>query len=503
MNVRDLAAGVICVGFDGLHVDDGLRDRLQSARLAGVILFARNVVSVEQTRALTDELRTCFETTPVLGIDQEGGRVARIRDGVVEIPSMMALAATGSTALARGAGEQTGADLRRVGVNIDFAPVLDLALHGANTVIGTRAFSDIPEVVAEFGAAFAAGLEDAGIVATYKHFPGHGATEVDSHLNLPVIDADEATVRARDLAPFTALLPAARAVMTAHIIVNAFDPHRPATNAKRLLTGVLREEIGFNGVCFTDCMQMDAIAKSVGTAGGAVLALQAGADCVLISHRFDLALESIDRIEAAVADGSLPLLRLQEAFERVQTLRASLSPPLALDTPAPHPGIGVEIGREAVTLIRGDIRARASECIAVSFEGTTTEGVQGTHAQHVSLRSYAAQLAEHPMPLEPQAAEVEALLHALREQNKRPILLSRRAHVYEAQAAAIACVLGEFPDAIVVSTREPFDIDLFAQAHNVVATFGDDAPSLAGLAAVLFEGAEPHGRFPVRWAAAR
>jgi beta-N-acetylhexosaminidase len=485
-DVRALAAGVVCVGFDGGTLSAELESALTSTPLAGLILFGRNVESLRQTRALTDRIREILPQA-IIAIDQEGGRVARLRDGVEEIPAMRALGATGDVELARHAGAQLAFDLRRAGVNVDYAPVLDLMLMRMNTVIGSRAFGTEPGDVIRFGGAFAQGLRSQGIVPTFKHFPGHGSTEVDSHLDLPVIELDEATFRKRDLLPFETLLPGAEAVMTAHIIVRCLDAQHPATISSRILTGLLREEIGFTGVCFTDCMQMDAIAKGIGATEGAVQALIAGADCVLISHSLALALESIDRIAQSVGAGRLPLLRLEQAHERVNALRAKLAAPLPLDAPPPYPGIGREIGRRAVTLVRGAAHARPDQSIAVSFEGTTVEGVQGMHSDHASLAGDSG-VHELVVPLEPSAEQTHDLIDELHASGKRPVVLMRRAHVYEGQARAVRLLLGAFPDALLVSTREPFDASMFENARNVVCTYGDDRPSIEGLSDVIFNG---------------
>ncbi len=493
-DTRILAAGAVCVGFEGTSLTADLQERLRKTPLAGLILFGRNVESLRQTRALTDAIRAVLPHS-IIAIDQEGGRVARLRDNVEELPSMLALAATGDTELAQRAGAQLAFDLRRAGVNVDYAPVLDLMLMRMNTVIGARAFGDDPQQVIRFGDAFARGLASQGIVPTFKHFPGHGSTEVDSHLALPAIDLDEATLRSRDLLPFAKLLPGAQALMTAHIIVRSLDPDRPATISRRILTGVLRGEIGFDGVCFTDCMQMDAIAKGVGTSEGAVQALAAGADCVLISHSVELALQSIERIVEAVESGKLPLARLQEAYARVQRLRANLQPPLPLEAQPPHAGIGREIGRRAVTVVRGSAHAGAAQSIVVSFEGATVEGVQGLHTEHASVAGN-VRVPELRLPLEPSAAQTDALIAELRGRGKQPIVLMRRAHVYGAQADAVRALVAAFPDLLLVSTREPFDAFLF-DARNVLCTYGDDKPSMEGLADVLFSGAQARGRFPL------
>ncbi len=494
-DLRTLAAGVICVGFDGTRLDGALERRLREVPFAGFILFARNVESLAQTRAFTDRLRQVYEN-PIIAIDQEGGRVARLRDAVEELPSMLAVSAADDPALARRAGEQLGFDLRRAGVNVDYAPVLDLALFRMNTVIGARSFGDDPQRVARFAGALADGLRAQGILPTFKHFPGHGSTEADSHLDLPVIDLSEATLRNRDLVPFANLLPEAEAVMTAHIVVRSLDAQRAATTSPRILTGVLRDEIGFEGVCFTDCMQMDAIAKGVGTSAGAVQALVAGADCVLISHSIDLAQESVDRIVAAVENGELPCARLQQAYDRVHAFRAKLKPPLPLDAPSPHRGVGREIGRRAVTLLRGNPQADPLRSVVVTFEGATLEGVQGLHTEHAALPS-PQPLEQLRLSLDPSQADVDAAIDLLKKIDKRPIVLMRRAHVYERQLRAVQQILGAFPDALVVSTREPYDALALDGANHLLCTYGDDVPSLAGLSDVIFGGHAPEGRFPL------
>ena len=500
-DIRALAAGVIAGGFDGYDVTPEIAAAIDDLKLGGWILFGRNTRTVEQARALTDAIRTHYpaDLPPILAIDQEGGRVARLREGLEQIPAMMAVAATGDEGLARRAGEQMAFDLRRVGVNVDYAPVLDLALERMNTVIGSRSFGAAPRRAAAFAGAFAEGLESGGMVATFKHFPGHGSTALDSHLELPTIDVDETTLRSRDLLPFSLLLPRARALMTAHIVARAFDPVNAATLSHAILTDLLRGEMGFRGVAFTDCMEMDAIARTVGSAEGAVDALIAGADCVLISHRLSIVREAIDLIEKAVAAGSLTRERLEEAHDRVLDLRRGLSAPLPLDAVPPYPGIGREIGRRAVTLVRGEPAAYPATDVVVSFEGTTTEGVQGTHSQHAELQ---AEGLEHVYaPLDPDDVAIERLSETLARSRKRPVVLMRRAHIYPGQSRAIERILASHPDALLISTREPFDAAEFARARNVLCTYGDDRPSIDGLSDVIFGGAAPTGALPLEIAA--
>jgi beta-N-acetylhexosaminidase len=452
----------------------------------GYLLFGASDVSLEEIRALTDALRErAMGLPPLIAIDQEGGAVARLQRGVEAMPPMMALGAADDLDLARRAGEQTAFDLRRAGCTLDFAPVLDLALEPENCVIGTRSFGADPQNVASLGAALGAGLARGGIFPCYKHFPGHGSTATDSHEALPVISIDEATLRARDLVPFARVARQAPAIMTAHAVVQAFDSGHPATTSTRVLSGLLRDELGFRGVLVTDCLQMQAIAAS-DSLSGAVEALAAGADLLLFSHDVAAALAATQAIETAADDGRITLARLQEAHRRVVNLRASGSAPLPLDAFPPHPGVGREIARRAITVVRGMPHADPLASIAVSFGAGVPE-----------LRREAAVLEELMVPLDPSHADVTSLLETLAQRDRRPLLLARRAHLHRAQAAAIARILDRYPDSLVVSLREPFDVPLFAPARHLLAAYGDDEAAIGGLADVLFGSSLPSGRLPV------
>jgi beta-N-acetylhexosaminidase len=453
---------------------------------AGHVLFSRNGESVAELRFFTDMLRAEYlDAPPIIAIDQEGGTVARLREGVEVIPSMMALGAAGDLELAQRAGEQTAFDLRRAGCTLDFAPVLDLALDPSNTVIGTRSFGDNPQSVATFGAAFAAGLASGGITPCYKHFPGHGATSVDSHRALPVLDAGETTLLARELVPFAAVASKASAFMSAHVLVPELDAQRPATLSRSIATDLLRSKLGFNGVLVTDCLEMDAL-SGYGPVQSAVEALIAGADLLLFSHHVELAIAAAAAIEKAVGDGRVPLRRLEEAHRRVMRLREGASPPLPIDAFAPHPNVGREIGRRAVTLLRGIPEADPSASVAVSF------GADAAPLQHE-----APVLAGLCAPADPTPADIDRILTSLSQSGRRAIVLARRANLHPTQAQAIATILQLYPDAVVVSLAEPFDLPIFTEARHLLATYGDNAPSIGGLADVLFGNSVPTGHLPV------
>jgi beta-N-acetylhexosaminidase len=475
----ELARGIIMAGITGTNFDRS------APRFGGYLLFGGDGISLRTIRSLTDALRSGAAAPPLIAIDQEGGRVARLHEGVEPMPAMMALGAAGDVQLAGRAGEQMAFDLRRAGCTLDFAPVLDLAIEPRNTVIGTRSFGADPQRVASLGAAFARGLQRGGIIPCYKHFPGHGATAVDSHEALPVVDATEATLRARDMVPFAAVAGEAPAMMSAHVVVCAFDVNRPATVSPRIARDLLRSELGFRGAFVTDCLEMNAVAKS-GPLQTAVEALAAGADLLIFSHDIGLAAAAAEAIELAVEQGRIELARLEEAHERVSRLREGGSAPLPIDAFPPHPGIGREIGRRAITLLRGVPHADPLASIAVSFG-----------AGQPVLEREAPVLEELLTTLEPSSQEAETLLAALAARDRRPILLARRAHCYPAQAQTIARILDGYPDALVVSVREPFDTALFSSARHLLAAYGDDIASIGGLADVIFGGSMPTGRLPI------
>jgi beta-N-acetylhexosaminidase len=292
--------------------------------------------------------------------------------------------------------------------------------------------------------------------------------------------------------------------MSAHVVFRTFDAEHPATTSARVLNDLLRSELHFQGACFTDCAEMQAVAGGVGTETAAVLALRAGADCVVISHHLDLARRTCDAIVAALEDGRLPLQRLEQALDRLAALRefaekgsSSIPDGFAhIDEQA-----GAEVARRAVTRIRGEVRLHGPATI-VSFEGATAEGVQTAKIEHPSLALALRERKVHAellrVSLDPSADMVEQLVTLLRAQEGREVvLLSRRAHAHASQREALDALLAAAPDALLVALREPFDVTLFPAARNVVCALGDGEVSVAALADVL-SGRQPAvGRLPV------
>ncbi|MEU9433664.1 glycoside hydrolase family 3 protein [Streptomyces sp. NPDC048252] len=353
------ALTVLQPGFPGTTAPDWLLRRLGEG-LASVGLFGRNIASPQQLASLTAQLRA--ERDDVLvAIDEEGGDVTRleVRTGS-SFPGNHALGAVDDVSLTLEVAAELGRRLAECGVNLNWAPSADVNSNPANPVIGVRSFGADPGLVARHTAAYVTGLQSAGVAACTKHFPGHGDTAVDSHHALPRIDADPAVLTERELTPFRAAIAAGtRAVMSAHILVPALDPARPATLSPRILTTLLREELGYDGLIVTDGMEMQAVAATYGIERGSVLAVAAGADAICVGGGLadDETVRRLrDALVTAVRTGELPEQRLADAAQRVRALARWTA---SRSTAAAGPGEGTaRAGRGAGRADVGLIAAR-------------------------------------------------------------------------------------------------------------------------------------------------
>ncbi|MCU8591739.1 glycoside hydrolase family 3 protein [Streptomyces sp. A13(2022)] len=317
------ALTVLQPGFAGTTAPDWLLRRLGEG-LASVALFGRNVTSPEQVAALTAQLRAEREDV-LVAIDEEGGDVTRleVRTGS-SFPGNHALGAVDDVGLTREVAAALGRRLADSGVDFNWAPSADVNSNPDNPVIGVRAFGADTDLVARHTAAYVTGMQSAGVATCTKHFPGHGDTGIDSHHAVPLIDVDADVLAARDLVPFRAAVAAgSRAVMSAHILVPALDPDRPATLSRRILTELLRGELGYDGLIVTDGIEMRAIAGTYGIERGTALAIAAGADAICVGGGLsdeDTVRRLSDALVEAVRSGELPEERLADAAERVRSL---------------------------------------------------------------------------------------------------------------------------------------------------------------------------------------
>ena len=310
-------ARLFTVGFHGTVPGPELEELLGRG-VGGVILFARNIEAPEQVLELTRQIKQLAGRPLFVGIDQEGGSVRRLRSGFTDVPAMRALGVSGDPGLAFEVGRLLGRELAAVGIDLDFAPVVDVDTNPKNPVIGDRALSSDARVVAELGRALVEGLQSEGVAACAKHFPGHGDTEQDSHATLPRLVHGLDRLESIELVPFERVVAAGVAsIMTAHVVIEALDAEYPATLSEVVLGQLLRQRLGFDGVVFSDDLEMAAIAGRFEPAGAAVRALNAGVDSLLVCHSAHVVHSMIDAIATALKEGSLPPARVLEAGRRV------------------------------------------------------------------------------------------------------------------------------------------------------------------------------------------
>ncbi|MGF0006144.1 beta-N-acetylhexosaminidase [Eubacteriales bacterium SGI.150] len=329
MTVEEKVGQLLIGGFEGTEIGDQATRLVQEYQVGGLILYGRNIAGAGQLVTLTNGLKALNgDGIPLfLSIDQEGGGVDRMPPEVRRTPGAYCVGQTGSVPAAQSYGDVLAAECAAFGLNLDFAPVLDVWSNPGNTVIGQRAFSADARTVAGLGPAAARRMMDQGVIPAVKHFPGHGDTAVDSHVGLPVVDKSPEELEETELIPFRAAIQSAGtdgqvpAVMVAHILLTQLDPERPASLSPAVVTGLLREELGFAGAVLTDDLTMGAVTQSYGLGEAAVLAVEAGCDILLVCHGQDSVPAVRTALLEAAASGRITTERLDESVYRILRLK--------------------------------------------------------------------------------------------------------------------------------------------------------------------------------------
>jgi beta-N-acetylhexosaminidase len=460
-----LAAACLLPGFEGLSLTDEMRRWLEQG-VGGVVLFARNVRDREQVAALTAAL--CSERPDLLvAVDEEGGDVTRLEAASgSSYPGNLALGVVDDPKLTEQVGAAIGSDLAEVGIGLDFAPVADVNSNPRNPVIGVRSFGAEAELVARHVAAFVAGMQKRGVAACAKHFPGHGDTEQDSHLELPVVSG-----RLEDaLLPFRAALDAGvRAIMTAHVRVPSFG-EAPATMNPQIVQELLRAELGFAGLVVTDALEMSAVSATVGVENAAAAALAAGADALCVGR--DLAPEPVHRaVVDAVRSGRLEEERVQEAATRVSET-AGWARRAGAESRAGERLIGAIAARRAIRADGTVALSRPALVVELRPEPSIAAGEAGRGLGE-TLRSRAPETEvvhlSEPSPLDQRA-------------DRQLVLVLRDAHRHAWQRATAEELLEAAGDAIVVETGLP---QWRTSATGYIATYGAGRVNLEAAAALL------------------
>jgi beta-N-acetylhexosaminidase len=515
----DTAAGQrLLLAFQGKdEPSEEIARALREHRPAGVSLFrAFNIDSPSQLRAFTDRLQRLARTLglpPLLiATDQEGGQLMAVGDAT-PLPGNMALGATGSADLARRAGEVLGRELAALGINVDYAPCVDVNVNPRNPVVGVRSFGENPREVARLAAAMIAGIQSQGVAATAKHFPGHGDTDADSHHGLPSVPHGLARLREVEFPPFqTAIAAGVKLVMTAHVALPAVDGPLapPATLSHNILQGLLRGELGFQGVIVTDAMDMHAIGQGDALGENAVRAAAAGADLLLLTSDPDDQRRVYASLRAALRHEALDPAGAAASLGRIAALKRWLAgapqPDLSVVGSSPHRMVAAEIAERSITLVRDTagllpLRLRPEQRIAAIVPQPTNLTPADTSAYVIptlggALRERHPNVDEYRVSYAPGTEEIAQLAEQVRD-HAVLIVGTFNACASPEQAQLVRRLLRLGIPSIVVALRLPYDLAAFPEAQTYACTYGVLEPSMQALAGALFGRTAFEGRLPV------
>lgn len=324
MTLAEKIGQLVMVGLSGETADAQVESFIKEKYVGGIILVGSNINQIEQTLELVNQLKSLNNTGKIplfLGIDEEGVNVTRFPDQIIPTPTSREIGRSNDPSWAFDMGEAMAQKIGAFGFNINFAPVLDIDSNPNNPVIGNRSFGATPDQVSDFGIEQMKGISHQRIVPVIKHFPGHGDTDVDSHVDLPIINHDQDRVRSFEIQPFErAIDQGAEAIMTGHLLVPAFDDQYPASLSEAIITGLLREELGFEGVVMTDDLSMNAIGKQYEIGEAAVQSIRAGTDLLMIVNPNE-AVVALDALEEAVHSGGLSEEMVDQRVHRILTLK--------------------------------------------------------------------------------------------------------------------------------------------------------------------------------------
>ncbi|WP_339235525.1 beta-N-acetylhexosaminidase [Paenibacillus sp. FSL R5-0517] len=531
---------LLMCGFHGQHADEQITHLIRDYHIGGVIYFRRNVHSVDQLTKLSAELQDMAAASGafplMISVDQEGGMVARIdKEGMTQVPGNMALGATGNPEYTLACAQILGRELKSIGVDMNLAPVVDVNNNPLNPVIGVRSYGEHAESVAAHGVAAISGYQSQGIAATAKHFPGHGDTAVDSHLGMVTVPHDRNRLEQMELLPFRKAIEAGvDAIMTAHVMFPSIEPEPiPATLSRKVLTGLLREEMGFEGIIITDCLEMHAISKPYGVAEAAICAVEAGADLILVSHTLQDQVAAVEAIVQAVRTGRITEDIINKALERIITWKAARCgyPDTGLDSPKASETIEItdvepvndnestepsdpsernestlfKIASSSITIVHNDglLPLDPEKDVHVIWPEVVQrtevdEPWSHTESLGIALSQLRGRVREHKITTQPTYDEADRILAEVSESEQVIVCTYTSAgHLPKGQQYLVE-KLSENHSLIVIALRNPYDLLEISRPGSYVCTYENTPAVVRALSQVLTGGLQPTGRLPVR-----
>lgn len=509
-------------GENTVEINQGISDTINNHSLGGLILFNKNIVDIEQLTTFTHQLQQQVYDIPLLlGIDQEGGVISRIPNGT-NLPGNMALGATSDPLLAYKAGNVIGTELHALGVNVNFGPVLDINNNPNNPIIGIRSFGANPDLVSEMGMQWMKGQNTSGVISTVKHFPGHGDTNVDSHLGLPVLSHDLHRLKEVELRPFqTAINHGVDMVMTAHIAFPAIDHTQyiskktgsnitiPATLSKKVLNELLRTEMGFEGVIISDAFTMNAISEHFGEENAVKMAVLAGVDIILMPKNIT---SSFDAILSAVKKGEIPQEQIDQSvkrilvlknkyhlFNRKEPLKNRIENSQQIIGSNVHRAIEREIAEKSITLLKNE-----KNHLPYSIESTDKVAIIATKIDHAN------QMKEQLNRLENGNYQID--LYTIEDVRNNVELIDKyqftilstyqfRNNVDQFNWESIQIIIDRLNSQskkyVNLSLGNPYELIFLRNVQTNLAAYGDNPPNIEASLKVILGKIDPKGTLPV------
>ena len=516
LTLEEKIGQLLMFGFDGEDLNDHTIELIKKYKAGNVILFTRNIKSGKQLFELNQNLqKLAYEEIGIplfIGIDQEGGMVTRIQQGATFYPGAMTIAAAGDIEACYKVAYKMGKELRALGVNMNFAPVLDVNNNPKNPVIGVRSFSDQPEVVSDYGSAFVKGLQNY-VIATGKHFPGHGDTVVDSHLGMPKVDYGLDRLEKVEFVPFKrAIDEGLMAVMSSHIDFPALTKNGlPTTLSKDVMTDLLRGKFGFEGLIVTDGMQMKAIADHYGTVPASLMAVEAGVNIYCICHSRELQIESLEYIKQAVLSNQISEELINERVQRILDFKKLFVHPVNLSKTfndvkdiienEDSKAFSYQIVEQAASLVKGKPLKLKKKALFVGImpKATTIADERlGHYDIFAGIEEEIKSLDVIKLPITPTQEDILNVVQKAKSY-QQVIITTYNSNVYQDQIKLIDQVSELNKELHVISMRNPYDLYYAKDIKNYVCLYEYTPNSIKVLLKYLKGDLELKGKVPVKY----
>ncbi|MDC7236769.1 MAG: beta-N-acetylhexosaminidase [Sphaerochaetaceae bacterium] len=498
----------IIIGFQGTEMDEDFISAVKNYKIGNVILFARNITSKNQIKKLVNDIYTLYEKEvgiiPFITIDQEGGMVTRLSEDCVNIPGAMALSATNNFEYIKECTRINCTQLKELGINCNLAPVLDVNCNKDNPVIGTRSYSDNPQKVADIATKIINTYEENNLLCVGKHFPGHGDTNLDSHLTLPTVDKDLDRLNKMEILPFKgAIDKGLPAIMTSHILYPALEKKAiPATISKTIITDFLRKKLGFEGLVFSDDMEMNAIKNYYGTEKGVIESLKAGADLMFVSHHPKIAIQVCQEILKAYENGEFDKTMWNNSIKRIMLFKesyAKIKDNSQITKEDRH--YNTKVKEASISLYKGTVSKLGKKPLFISpnlFQATNV-------SNNFTTLSFSKEISKHfdceylICSSNPDETEIEEIKNKIMKMDITDLIFATyNSHLYKGQETLIRALKSNKIKLTVVALRNPYDLNTLNDISDLsIAAYEYTKESIEIIKRILKEEINITGKIPV------